>query len=294
MNDGVRIPTGHVFRVERARGPVWYCKYRLADGRQVQRELSASMGQPRPAAERQITKQVPEAWLRDVLDPARRGTLPGMVRSGATFADAAAEWLRYVEQDGGRRKPSTLRDYKSVLNAHLLPAFGTMLIEAITPDVIERWRRTSLDGLSNRTKNKLLISLHGIFRRAQTMYGSGTNPLSRVEKHPQQSSGDVMVFSPEEVWALVRAAPSEADAALFLTAAFTGLRMGELLRAALARRRLHGGHDPRPRELRERNTDDAEIRPCPRRADGARRCVGDRCARRARALDGRRRSRVRR
>jgi hypothetical protein len=37
------------------------------------------------------------------------------------------------------------------------------------------------------------------------------------------------VFSPEEVWALVRAAASEQDAALFLTAAFIGLRMGELL-----------------------------------------------------------------
>ena len=35
--------------------------------------------------------------------------------------------------------------------------------------------------------------------------------------------------SPEEVWALVRALDSEQDAALFLTAAFTGSRMGELL-----------------------------------------------------------------
>jgi integrase len=42
-------------------------------------------------------------------------------------------------------------------------------------------------------------------------------------------SGDIQVYSPEEVWALVRAASSQRDAALFLTAAFTGLRMGELL-----------------------------------------------------------------
>ncbi len=42
-------------------------------------------------------------------------------------------------------------------------------------------------------------------------------------------SDDLEAFSPEEVWALVRAAGSEQDAALFLTAAFTGLRMGELL-----------------------------------------------------------------
>lgn len=42
-------------------------------------------------------------------------------------------------------------------------------------------------------------------------------------------SGDIEVFGPEEVWALVRAAASEQDGALFLTAAFTGLRLGELL-----------------------------------------------------------------
>ncbi len=35
--------------------------------------------------------------------------------------------------------------------------------------------------------------------------------------------------SPEEVMALVRAAASEQDAALYLTAAFTGLRRGELV-----------------------------------------------------------------
>jgi integrase len=168
-----------------------------------------------------------EAWLRDVLDEARRGTLPGMVRTGATFADAAAEWLRFIEEDRAR-KPSTVKDYRSALNARLLPEFGERAIESITPDDIERWRR-SLSGLSNRSRNKLLIQLHGIFRRAQTVYGLGSNPLARVEKHPMRASGDIQVFSPEEVWALVRAAGSETDAALYLTAAFTGLRMGELL-----------------------------------------------------------------
>jgi hypothetical protein len=51
-----------------------------------------------------FTKRLAEAWL---LDEARRGVLPGMVRTGATFADAAAEWLRYVEHDW-QRKPSTV------------------------------------------------------------------------------------------------------------------------------------------------------------------------------------------
>jgi hypothetical protein len=40
-----------------------------------------------------------------------------------TFATAAAEWLRYVEHDRAA-KPSTLRDFRSGLRHHLLPAFG--------------------------------------------------------------------------------------------------------------------------------------------------------------------------
>jgi integrase len=227
MSAVVRVPTGHVFRVDRARGPSWYAKYRLPDGRQVQKKLGPAWterGRP-PAG--YYTKRTAEAWLREVLDEARRGTLPGMLRTGVTFADAAAEWLRFIEEDR-ERKPSTLRDYRSALNAHLLPAFGAEPIEAITADVIERWRR-SLTGLSNRSKNKLLIQLHGIFRRAQMVWGLPVNPLARVEKHPMRPSGDIQVFSPEEVWALVRAAASEQDGTLYLTAAFTGLRMGELL-----------------------------------------------------------------
>jgi integrase len=228
VSNGIGIPTGHVFRVERARGPVWYAKYRLPDGRQVQKKLGpAWTDRGRPAAG-YFTKRLAEVWLRTTLEDARRGTLPGMgPAAGVSFAEVAAEWLRFIEEDR-ERKPSTLKDYRSALNAHLLPAFGGRVLESITPDEIERWRR-SLTGLSSRSKNKLLIQLHGIFRRAQTAYGLNANPLARVEKHPLRSSGDIAVFAPEEVWALVRAAASDADSALFLTAGFSGLRMGELL-----------------------------------------------------------------
>jgi hypothetical protein len=43
-----------------------------------------------------------------------------MVRTGATFADAAAEYLLYIEHDRGR-KPSTLQGYRPSIQAHLLP-----------------------------------------------------------------------------------------------------------------------------------------------------------------------------
>lgn len=222
----MQAPTGHVFRVERKRGPAWYAKYRLPDGRQVQKKLGPAWterGRP-PAG--YFTKRLAEAWLRDLLAEARRGTLPGLVRTGATFEDACAEYLCYVEHDRGR-KPSTVRGYRSAIVAHLLPVFGAMPIEAVTTESIERW----LEGFqgSARSRNKLLIQLHGILERARKVYRLPGNAARDVEKFQIRPSGDIRVFSPEEVWALVRAAASEQDGAIFLTAAFTGLRMGELL-----------------------------------------------------------------
>jgi integrase len=221
-----------VFRIGGKRGAVWYAKYRLPTGRQVQRRLGpAAPDRGRPAAG-YFTKRLAEDWLRHTLEEVRRGALPGMVATGATFADAAAEFLRYAEHDRGG-KPSTLRDYRSRINAHLLPGFGKRRLEDITTRDVEGWRAalvsSSGEALSNKSKNNLVVLLHGIFRRAVTVYDLPLNPVARVERHRVRSAGDIEVFSPEEVWALVRAANSDQDGAIYLTAAFTGLRRGELV-----------------------------------------------------------------
>jgi integrase len=73
------------------------------------------------------------------------------------------------------------------------------------------------------------VILHGIFRRAMKVWGLPRNPAAEVERPRFRVSYDIDAYSPEEVQALVRAASSEQDACLYLTAAFTGLRLGELL-----------------------------------------------------------------
>ena len=228
-----RPPSGHVFRVDRARGPQWYVKYRLPDGRQVQRRLGpAWTGRGRPPAG-YFTKRLAEESLRQTLDEARRGTLPGMVRSGATFADACAEFLRYIGEDRNR-KASTVEDYRSIIRTHLLPAFGEQRIEDITVTAVEAFQ-TALakrehrgQPITPRTRNKILNVLHGIFTRARKVWGLPLNPAAELERHPDRGSGDIEVFSPEEFHALLRSAQDERDPAIYATAAFAGLRMGEL------------------------------------------------------------------
>ena len=65
--------------------------------------------------------------------------------------------------------------------------------------------------------------------RARRSYRLPHNPVAGIEKPRSATKTTINVFSPEEVHALVRAAECEVDAAIFLTAAFTGLRQGELV-----------------------------------------------------------------
>jgi integrase len=238
----VTRPSGFVFRLEKTRGASWWAKYRLPDGTQVKRKIGpAWVGRGRPA-EGHFTKRLAEDWLHDRLEEVRRESASALAApgpqsrtasTGVTFAEAAAEYLRFAEQDRGC-KPSTVRGYINAIKVHLLPVFGEMKLEDVTVQEIERWRagmssvRVQRE-LSNKTKNNLLVLMHAIFRHAVKLYGLPANPVATVDRFRVRSSGDIQVFSPEEVWSLVRAAGSDADAAIFLTAAFTGLRRGEVL-----------------------------------------------------------------
>jgi integrase len=221
--------TGHVYTVNRKRGPQWYAKYRLPDGRQVQKRLGpAYTGHGRPP-EGHFTRRTAEEALQAILTDARRGTLAGMTTTGATFEDAAGEWLRYVEQDR-KRRPSTVRDYRSTINSRLNPEFGPEPIEAIDSERIDSWRARLVEEgiLSARTINKILVVLHGIFKRAMRAYGLPSNPVDGVDRQPQRRSGDFQVFTPGEVRLLASKAESEQDAAIFTVAAFTSMRLGEI------------------------------------------------------------------
>jgi integrase len=88
-----RAISGHVFRVDGKRRSVWRAKYRLPDGRQVQRTIGHVWTERGRPPEGYFTKRTAQGWLRDVLDQAERGVLPGMVGTGRTFAEAADEYL---------------------------------------------------------------------------------------------------------------------------------------------------------------------------------------------------------
>ena len=207
-------------------------------------EGSARLGRRAAARGRATSPSArPRRWLsRCARGSAPRRRLPGMVRTGATFADAAAEYLRWLEHDR-ERKPSTLRDYQ--LDHAGAPPPGLRRAGASRtsrPRSVERFGVASRASgrMNNRTR---LEDPHCAPRRhAARASGSGSCRATRsrdVEKPTQRRSG--------------RASPSSRPRRSMRPGASRGLRAGRgdlpdrglhraaprrARRAALARRRL--------------------------------------------------------
>ena len=137
-----------------------------------------------------------------------------------------------MEHDRGRRG-STLRDYRpSRACAYLSPRSATRSLVEITTADIDRWREKLVaDGeLSARTINKFLALLHGDLQaRPAPLRARRPTPSAAAERQPEHRSGDFDFLEADEVLLLAAHAADEQDGALFIVAAFTGLRLGELL-----------------------------------------------------------------
>ena len=242
MIRAMSAPTGHLQVIERARGRQYVALWRDAEGRHKKvlgpawvkpygttprgaTRWRAADG-PRPAGH--LTPKEAEAELRSILVAAPREPRVGPVQH--TFAEACDEWLRYIEHDRERRS-STVRDYRNTVRRYLLPHFGASTPAArLTTDDIDAFREGLLDDgrLSRRTVQKILVLLHGILKRAKRRKWISSNPAEDAERITLKRSGDFNVLTPSEIEAVARAARDQQDAAIFLTAAYTGLRMGEL------------------------------------------------------------------
>lgn len=250
--------TGHVWLYEGKRRKTWYAKWRDQQG-QHQKALGLNWAGKGKPPEGFYNERKAQEKLDEILVDARRGLLRQQ-RTGLTFDDVAEEWYEWgcTERDWSA---STRKDYRSVLDAHLLPEFGNERIEQTNnAKRIERWRKRLLteqlpDGepRSTRTINKLLTVLHGVLEYAVKRHGLLTNEAAEVERLRESNDPDRFDFySPEEIDLLVATAAAgghrdpkrpavseterllreeedEQDATIYLTAAHEGMRRSELL-----------------------------------------------------------------
>jgi integrase len=224
--------SGRVYIRKRKRADQWYVQYRVGE-RRFNRRLGPVWKERGRPPEGFFTKRKAQEALDAILTDARRGELPGAepMRDHHTYGEACREWLRYVEHEKGG-SPSTARDYANAARSRLIPLFGkdTPVATISTQDIDAVREKLLAEGeLSRRTVQKLLVLNYGILKRAKRKGWIPVNPAEDAERVTVKPSGDFNVLAPEEVMAVARNADDEQDAALFIFAGFTGLRMGELL-----------------------------------------------------------------
>ena len=158
---------------------------------------------------------------------------PSPTRSDVTVADAGDRLVSHLEALG--RKPSTLSTYRSLLTVHLKPRLGGDPIARVTIDQVEQLiAAMRADGKSPKLIRNALTLLYQVFEFGQRKGWCQSNPVKSVDRPQLEESTDIHFLEIEEVEALLRAVPEDdplgpTDRVLYLTAAMTGLRQGELL-----------------------------------------------------------------
>ena len=225
--------TGHLTLRTLKDGPVWYAKTRVPgrDPEQTMRRLApAHLTGGRPPTGH-LTRRQAQDTLDELLVTERHKVGQRAYEHGpATFADAAAGYLHHVQHVKGRRA-STVSDYRGSIDGYLNPRWGEQPVTAITPDDVEALRDELMTaGLSPRTVVRHLTVAHGVFKHAVRKHGLARNPAGAelVDRPTVRYSGEFRTLNPEQLAALVRHAETEQDAVLYLTAAQTGMRQGEL------------------------------------------------------------------
>ncbi len=150
-----------------------------------------------------------------------------------TFDQVGQRYLQHLEEVM-QRKRTTIQDYRIMLRRHLGPYFGPKDVAKLTPRDVDAYiasKRRS--GLSVKTITNHLNFAHGVLSFALKRGWVTINAVAMTDRPPSPPTDpDIRSLDREELEALLRAAAEDllgaTDRALWMTAAMTGLRQGEL------------------------------------------------------------------
>jgi integrase len=219
---------GFGVRVQRGGGKSYILKYRFGKGRDApERKLTIGRhGSPWTADEAR-TK------AKRLLGEVAHGKDPAAARAAAkaapTVADLAQRFI--AEHAEAKRKPSTAKEYRRLLDNVVLPALGKKRVADVTRQDVARLHhaRRATPTEANRALAVISAMLNMAERWGERPDGS--NPCRHVEKYPQH---DRERFLTVEEMARLGDVLAGYDGSTYVMAAiklliFTGARLGEVL-----------------------------------------------------------------
>ena len=201
-------------------GQWWVGNRRVTRALGRRREPGTRIGLTRAQAERELQRQIDE----DLSVPLQRELSVG---------EAGERLLAHLRALG--RKRSTLGGYESFLRVHLAPYFGETALERIGRVQVEGFIAAKRrEGQAPKSVLNYLGLLHSIFAYAERRGLARGNPVKLVDKpRANGADPDIRFLDESELDALLAAVPDDArgpmERALYIGAAMTGLRQGELL-----------------------------------------------------------------
>jgi integrase len=182
----------------------------------------------RPGERTGLTKAQAERELRRLLD----ADLAVAAQARVDVAEAGERYLAHLRAMG--RKRSTLMDYESTLRVHLAPFFGATALHRVEPRDVERFiAAKAREGRATKSVLNYLGLLHSIFAYGQKRGWCSQKPCKLVDRPRKNRDAEIRFLDETELEALLREVPGDhlgaVERVLYLTAAMTGLRQGELL-----------------------------------------------------------------
>ncbi|MDH3248690.1 MAG: site-specific integrase [Acidimicrobiia bacterium] len=201
-------------------GRRWRARYRGPDGRIRSRSFDRKVDADR--------------WLVARLGSIDRGEWIAPEAGNIPLSDAAANWLAGLDI-----KPKTRAGYESLLRSRVLPVFGDLPVNRITPAMVRNWiADMQAEGLSASRIKQAKQVLSAPLELAVVDGIIARSPTTGV-KVPTVRRREQRFLAAEQVAHLAAAAEEAQDGAglVVMTLAWVGMRWGELV--ALRRSRVH-------------------------------------------------------
>jgi integrase len=209
-------------------GGSWLASWYGPDGRRVQRKVGAVRTEGRADG---LTKAQAERVLRRMREIDSPRSAPDGQR--VTMEQAGQEFCQRLELRG-RRKSHRLT-VASDLRNHIGPFFAGKTIDRIRPEDIERYVAAKRKMLAIKTIRNHVNTMHSVFELALRKGWCQINPVKLADRPTVKKTETRIQFLEQPELEKLLDAPYPDDAfgriepTLYLTAAMTGLRQGELL-----------------------------------------------------------------
>jgi integrase len=217
-------------QVRHARG----CRSRTGDGCDCKPTYQAHVWDAKAGKLIRKTFPTPAAakrWREDTIVGLRRGEVSS--DRGPMFTDAVETWLDGLEaghittRSGDAYKPATIRAYRSSLYLRSVPAFERLRLGDVTTKHVQRLvDDMQKQGCASATIDADITPLKALYRRALGRSEVRVNPTVGVEK-PAVRTRERRVVPHTDAERMIAALGAD-ERALWATAFYAGLRMGEM------------------------------------------------------------------